>query len=131
MDYNDADITNNGVTIYFCVPYYGNEGCSLIKSCICKIKSICNKEQSINFRVLYDVTKIDSFCSTKDKTPALNQSFVAYEFVCSGCRANYVGTTERTLFERNVEHAWNDKHSVVTSILTNIMVFNICSILPN
>ena len=36
----------------------------------------------------------------------LNQSFVLYEFVCPGCSANYVGKTERTLFERNVEHAW-------------------------
>ena len=33
----------------------------------------------------------------------LNQSFVLYEFVCPGCSANYVGKTERTLFERNVE----------------------------
>ena len=37
-DYNDANKTNNGVTIYFRVPCYGNKGCSLIKSCICKIK---------------------------------------------------------------------------------------------
>ena len=36
-----------------------------------------------------------------------------YEFVCPGCSPNYVGKTERTLFERNVEHAWNDKDSVV------------------
>ena len=27
--------------------------------------------------------------------------------------ANYVGKNERTLFERNVEHAWNDKDIVV------------------
>ena len=31
--------------------------------------------------------------------------------MCPGCSANYVGKTERTLFERNVEHAWNDKDS--------------------
>ena len=66
-DSNDANETNNGVTIYFRVPYYGDKGCSLIKSCIRKIKSNCKKEQSINFRVLYDVTKIDFFCSTKIK----------------------------------------------------------------
>ena len=37
--------------------------------------------------------------------PTLNDSFVVYEFACPGCSANYVGKTERTLFERNVEHA--------------------------
>ena len=59
-DSNDANETNNGVTIYFRVLYYGNEGCLLIKSCTLKIKPNCKQEQSINFRVLYDVTKIDS-----------------------------------------------------------------------
>ena len=112
-DSNDANETNNGVTIYFLVPYYGDKGCSIIKSCIRKIKSNWKKEQSINFRVLCDVTKIDFFCSTKDKTPTLNQSFVVYEFVCPGCSANYIGKTERTLYERNVEHAWNDEDSVI------------------
>ena len=52
-DSNDANETNNGVTIYFRVPYYSDKGCSLIKSCIRKIKPNCTKEQSINFRVLY------------------------------------------------------------------------------
>ena len=32
--------------------------------------------------------------------------------MCPGCSANYVGKTERTLFERNVEHAWSDKEIV-------------------
>ena len=36
-----------------------------------------------------------------------------YEFVCPGCSANYVGKTERTLYERNVEHVWNDKDNVI------------------
>ena len=40
-DSDDANETNNGVTIYFCVPYYGDKGCSLIKSCIRKIRSNC------------------------------------------------------------------------------------------
>ena len=62
---------------------------------------------------MYDATKVDFFCSTKDKTPTINQSFVVYEFVCPGCSANYVGKTERTSYERNVEHGWNDKDSVI------------------
>ena len=53
------------------------------------------------------------FCNTKDRTSKLNESFVAYEFICPRCNANYVGKTERTLHERFIEHAWNDKDSVV------------------
>ena len=41
-----------------------------------------------------------------------------HEFASPGCRANYVGKTERTLFERNVEHAWSDKDSVVNKHLS-------------
>ena len=44
VDSNDANKTNNGVIIYFHVPYYGDK-CSLIKSCICKIKSNCKTRQ--------------------------------------------------------------------------------------
>ena len=57
-DSNNANETNNGVTIYFRVPYYSDKGCSLIKSCIRKIKRNCKKEQSINFRVLYDFIQL-------------------------------------------------------------------------
>ena len=57
-----------------------------------------------------------------------------YEFVCSGCRANYAGKTERTLFEKNVEHTWSDKDSVVTIHLNECngvhYVFNIAILDP-
>ena len=49
--------------------------------------------------------KWSSFCNTKDRTPIINQTFVVYKFTCPGCSANYVGKTERTLYERCVEHA--------------------------
>ena len=29
-----------------------------------------------------------------------------YDFSCPGCDANYIVKTERTLYERTVEHAW-------------------------
>ena len=43
---------------------------------------------------------MEFFCNTKDKTPMINQSFVVYKFTCPGCGANYVGKTEKTLYER-------------------------------
>ena len=45
----------------------------------------------------------------KDKTVVLCNSFVVWDFSCPGCGANYIGKTERTLYERTVEHAWTDK----------------------
>ena len=104
---------SNEITIYFRFPCYGDKGFSLLKSCVRKIKSNCKKYHPIVFRLLYDVTKLEFFCNTKDRTPKLNESFVVYEFICPGCNANYVGKTERTLHERCAEHAWDDKDSVV------------------
>ena len=75
-------IKSNEITIYFRFPYYGDKGFSLFKSCIHKIKSYYKKDQPIAFRLLYDVTKLEFFCNTKDRTTKLNQSFAVYEFTC-------------------------------------------------
>ena len=108
---------SNETTIYFRFRYYGDKGFSLFKSSIRKIKSNCKKDHPFVFRLLYDVTKLECFCNTKDRTPKLKEYFVVYELICSGCNANYVGKTERTLHERCAEHAWDDKDSVVFSHL--------------
>ena len=58
-----------------------------------------------------------------------------HEFVCPGCSANYVGKTERTSFERNVEHDWSDKDSVVNIHLNECNgvqhMFNIAKSTPS
>ena len=96
------------VVIYFRFPYNGDKGLQLLKSCIRKIKVNCKKDHPVVFKTLNGVCKMELFCNTKDKTPIINQSFVVYEFTCTGCGANYMGKTERTLYERSVEHAWSD-----------------------
>ena len=60
---------------------------------------------------------MEFFCKSKDRTPIINQSFVLHEFACPGCDANYVGKTERTLYERCIEHAWRDQNSIVKNQL--------------
>ena len=114
---NLAGKQNEPVVIYFCFPHYGDKGFQLTKSYIRKIKVNCKNNQPVVFEILYDVSKMRFFCNTKDRTPAINQSFVVYEFRCPGCGANYVGTTERPLYERCVEHAWSDKNSIVKNHL--------------
>ena len=115
--------------------YYGDKAFSLFKRCIHKIKSSCKKDHPILFRLLYDVTKLEFFCSTKDRTPKLNESFVAYEFICPGCNDNYVGKTGRTLHERCVEQVWNDKDSIVFNHLNECIgvqhMFEIVKLIPS
>ena len=103
-DFHDVNKTSNEVVIYFYIHHSDGKGCPLIKSCIHKLNKIANKNDQFAFRVLHDVTKIDVFCSNKDKTPTSNQSLL-FEFVCSGCNANYVGKTLRIFFEKSVAYA--------------------------
>ena len=128
-DSHDVNETNNEVTIYFRVHYYGDKG--WLNPTFAKPNQIAKNNDQLPSE-FYMTSQKKIFCSAKDKTPTLNQSFVVYEFVCPGCSANYIGKTERTLFKRNLDHAWSDKDSVkLASILMNAMVFSICSILPN
>ena len=55
---NDVNETTNGVNIYFVLKVVHWLNPAFIKS-----NQVSKKEQSINFRVLHDVTKTD-FCST-------------------------------------------------------------------
>ena len=101
------------VVVYLCFPYYGDRGLQLPKSCILKIKVNCKKDHPVVFKIIHDLCKMKFFCNTKDRTPIINQSLVVYQFMCSGCGANYVGKTKRTLYERCVEHEWSDQYSTV------------------
>ena len=88
------------VTIWFRLPYCGDKSVQLANSCVKKITRYCKKDINIKFRFLYDTTKLEFFCSNKDRTSFFNNSYVVYHFNCSGCCASYVGKTQRTLHER-------------------------------
>ena len=80
---------------------------------------------------------MEFFCNAKDRTPiTLSYKFVAvYQFTCPDCGANYVGKTERTLYEGYVEHKWNDQNSIVKNHLHQCVEFeyllNITSLGPS
>ena len=115
--------------IYLLIPYYSDKGLSLLKSCLRKIRSNWVKALSIRFRTQYDVNKIEFYCNTKDKTAVLCNFFVVYDFSCPGCGTNYISKTERTLYERTIEHAWMIITVLFTNISTTAQVSNICLIL--
>ena len=106
----------------------------LLKSCIRKIKVNCKNYRPVVIKILYDVCKIEFFCNTKDRTPIINQSFVVYEFTYPGFVRTYAGKTERTLYERNVEHSWRDQNSFVKNHLDHCVevqyLLNITSLGP-
>ena len=78
-----------------------------------KFNLIVSKLVPLDLRPKYDVNKIEFYSNTKDKTAVLSNSFVVCDFSCPGCGANYIGKTQRTLYERIVEHAWTDNNSAV------------------
>ena len=47
---------------------------------------------------------------TQDKISLLIQSSVVYKFVCPCCSSSYIGKTERTLWERTEEHAYENNN---------------------
>ena len=96
------------VTIWFRMPYLGDKS---------QHKRNLKFDRKVRFKPLYDMTKLNYFCNTKDPTPVLNKSFVVYEFTCPGCAASYIGKTERTLFERSKEHACDKTSSVHVHLL--------------
>ena len=103
------------LTIYTCMPYYSNKRLSVLKSFLSKIQSNNVKTHSIGLKTQYNANKIEFYCNTKDKTVVLCN--VVYDFSCSNCGANYIGKTERTLYDRTVEHAWTDNNSAVNKNL--------------
>ena len=104
---------NDAQTIWFRVPYCGEKGVQMVKSCIRKIKRNILRDKKVKFKILFDTTKLNFFCNSKDVVPYLNKSFVVYQFKYPGCGCSYIGKTERTLFVRSEEHAYYDKQSAV------------------
>ena len=89
--------------IWIRLPYLGNKGEELVKTCIRKLKR-CFKTNVI-FVTLYDTTKCAMFCSVKDKIPTHQKSNVIYTIKCPGCGEDYIGKTDRCIITRLNEHS--------------------------
>ena len=67
-----------------------------------------------NVRLSFNVNKLSSMFSLKQKTPNLLLSMVNYKFTCAGDPAQfYIGETTRQLIVRIEEHAKPNKNSAI------------------
>ena len=83
----------------------------MVKTCIKKLYKSFRQETNVKFVTHYKTIKMLFFTNTKDKTPSLRQSSVAYKFTYPGCSCNYIGKTKRVLHERTEKHAYPNKKS--------------------
>ena len=56
------------------------------------------------FTTIYSTTNSNTFLNLEDRTQKELQSSVVYKFVCPGCKASYIGKTDRCLATRLKEH---------------------------
>lgn len=59
-----------------------------------------------------DVTKMEFFGNSKDRTPLFCQFNIVYEFFALDVQPTMLIKNGRTFNERTNEHAWTDKDSV-------------------
>ena len=134
---NNDNMINNKVypvIIYFHFQYYSDTRVSLIKSCIRRVKPNCLKDPPTVLKPMYDVTKMEFFCNTKDRTSLLCQSNIAHDFFRPGCSDNFVGKTARTFHWRTRQHAWTYKDSAINNHLDECddtkHIFGFCHLIP-
>ena len=101
----------NEKSVFIDLPYIGTTGERLVKQFKKKMKRLLNPDENINIKTYFKTTHLSVFTSAKDKIPKLSKSHVVYEIKCPGCGDQYIGKTDRTLFERTQEHAWIDRES--------------------
>ena len=106
------------------ISYLGDKGDQLLKSLKTKLKHHLTKE--VKFRIIPQ--KLCFYTNMKDQIPKLMKSYVVYSFDCPGFNDNYIGKTERNLCTRTEGHAFSDKESAITTILTTAVIIAILKI---
>ena len=79
----------------------------------------------MKFIIMYDTKKFAFFGFSKDHVPVNFQSHVIYQFECPGCKAKYIGKTDRC-FELSLNENSYFRTSTVRKYFMNT---NICIIL--
>ena len=107
-----------GTNIYIKTKYHGSHYQQLIHSLERKLRRCIEVNEKIYLKVTYTTNKLSFYTNMKDKIPNEMKSNVVYRFTCPGCSADYIGKTDRNLYERCVEHA-TGKDSAISQHLNN------------
>ena len=91
------------------------------------MKSNCQKDHPILFRLFYDVTKLEFVCNTKDRTHKFNESFVMYEFICTGLNDNMLAKLKEVYMKEMLNMPGMAEIVLWLTILMNVWVLNICN----
>ena len=100
------------ITFWLRIPYAGPVGEQLVFTLKRKLKHCFKNNINVKFNVTYSTQKIAFYTNMKDLTPLKYKSNVVYKFTCPGCKAAYIGKTERNLYQRCNEHATNKDSAV-------------------
>ena len=127
---NDT-IDENMLNVFIKIPYAGEKGEFLLKSCLRKLKRFTTK--NIKFVTSFQTKKLSMFCPTKDKISNLLKSNVIYKLVCPGCGESYVGKTDRCLATRLREHGSRNDQPMFLHLINCHAFHDIVSLfgLPN
>ena len=96
----------NEKTIWLRIPYAGQRCEHLVQHLTRKLKK-CFKT-TVKFAVVYQTTKMSSYCSVKDKLPKDQISNLIYKISCPGCGSDYIGKTDRNFITRMKEQGSRD-----------------------
>ena len=107
----DSQTDKNIAKIWIKIPWLGNRGENIIKSCTSKIQRFLTKP--VKFIIIYDTKRISFFVSNKDKLPPLSRSNIVYEVSCPGCGKSYISMIKRCLSVRLKEHATQVNNSEI------------------
>ena len=95
---------------YFKLPYIGTYSSITQKKLRNIIHSYCN---NTDIKLVFSAFKISKLLSSKDKVPNSLKSHVIYLLKCAGCKACYIGETNRHLQTRIHEHLRADRNSQI------------------
>ena len=110
-------------TIWVKITYYG-EGCdSLLQNLERKLRRCVQHGEKIKLKIVYSTNKVSYYTNMKDRTPLMMKSGVVYNFTCPGCKASYIGKTDRNLHERCLEHATPKSNSAIQDHLNSCPEF--------
>ena len=73
-------------------------------------KRFCKTDKKI--QIVFSVSKIRDYFSTKDPIPECFKSFIVYQFTCANCRIRYVGRTHKHFNMRIDEHFGSGSSSI-------------------